>query len=293
MFSKLLRFFLFAIIVALCGLAFWRFGLPVLQPKTGQLSVSTPFQKGTVYFDGQKLGESPLYLKNLSVGDHTLKITSENSEWETKTTLTSSTFNTLELNLSSSEQFISGENLFFKTGEKSLLILSKPEKSKVFLDKKEVGVTPLKLQPSAGVVLVTLKKDGYLSREITPNITDKFRLTAHVFLSADPFGVTKKLDASSKVNLFSLYNPYINLAKSYSKWVEGIKFTQRQFTGSETRFDVIIDPNGKSYILNQTEWENKKASKALANVGYLLTKESDSISKPAAAEWEKIKAEFN
>lgn len=290
---NLLTSLLCFILLAITSLAFWRFGWPLIQPKTGQLAVATPFQSSEVYFDGKALGQTPFYSKNLPIGDHQIKIVSGQSQWELKTTLTESTFNTLELNLSNSEKFISGDNLFFKVGERSLLVLSKPKEAKVFLNQKEVGQTPLKLEPQNGVSQITLRKDGYLPRELTLNIMEGYRLTASVFLSADPFGEVKKIDATSKANLFSLYNSHLDLGQSFADWVEGIKFTQNQFTGAETRFDAIIDPDGKNYILNQTEWANKQATKSLTNIGYLLTKKDAGLSEKAKSEWEKIKLQFN
>ena len=275
------------------GFAFWRGLLPWLQPSTGQLSVSTPQQNATVFLDGKELGKTPFYSKVLKVGDHNLTIESDGVSWKTKTTLTEGTFNTLDLNLSRIDRFTSGENLFFRTGQKSLTVLSKPESAKVFLNNQEKGSTPLKLTPDNGVVTLTLKKEGYLSREITPNLVENYRLTANIFLAVDPFGTIKKLDSNPKATLFSIYNQSIDLSRSYSDWVEGLKFTQKQFTGAQTRFDLLLDPTGNTYVLNETEWKNKLATKAVANIGYLATKANDSLSDKANATWQTLKIQFN
>ena len=293
MIKKLLSFFLLTAVLTGFGLAFWRGLLPWLQPSTGQLSVSTPQQNATVFLDGKELGKTPFYSKVLKVGDHNLTIESDGVSWKTKTTLTEGTFNTLDLNLSRIDRFTSGENLFFRTGQKSLTVLSKPEGAKVFLNNQEKGSTPLKLTPDNGVVTLTLKKEGYLSREITPNLVENYRLTANIFLAVDPFGTIKKLDSNPKATLFSIYNQSIDLSRSYSDWVEGLKFTQKQFTGAQTRFDLLLDPTGNTYVLNETEWKNKLATKAVANIGYLATKANDSLSDKANATWQTLKIQFN
>ncbi len=292
--AKKLLFFFF-LITTLGALVFFVFNwvIPFLQPNIGQLSVNTPFQSSTAFLDNKKLGATPFYSKNLKIGDHTLTIESEETKWETKTTLSSGTFNTLDINITKAEEFISGENLFFRKGQKSLVVTSKPQGVKVFLDNKEKGSTPIKLEPSEGVSTLILKKDGYLSREINPNVVNGYRLTVNVFLSVDPFGTTKKLDANSKIALFSLHNNFINLSKSYSDWAEGVEFTQRQLGSTDTRFDLLIDPGGKTYILDETSWKNKLATKAVANVGYLATKQNDTLSEKANSEWQKLKTQFN
>lgn len=139
MFKKL-SFFLFLIFVLTILLfAFFRFLFPLIQPKKGNLSVTTPFQTASVYLDNEKLGQTPVDSKNLRVGDHTLKIESEGKVWETKTTLTTNTFNRVVLNLSKVDSFTSGENLFFRPNQSGLTILSKPEGAKVFVNGEEKG----------------------------------------------------------------------------------------------------------------------------------------------------------
>ena len=291
--KKLLFFFFLIIFLGTIIFLLLNWVIPFLQPNTGQLAVNTQFQSSTVFLDNKKLGATPFYSKELKTGDHTVVVESEGTKWETKTTLSSGTFNTLDINITTSTAFISGENLFFRKGQKSLVVLSKPAGAKVFLDNKEKGSTPIKLEPPEGVTTLTLKKDGYLSRELNPNVVNGYRLTANVFLSVDPFGTTKKLDANSKITLFSLHNSFVNLSKSYADWVEGVQFTQRQLGSTNTRFDILLDPNGKTYILDQTQWKNKLSTKAVANVGYLATKPNDTLSEKANEPWQKLKIQFN
>lgn len=293
MFKQLLNFFLLIILFTLCGFVLFKIVFPYLQPKTGQLSVNTPLQTSTVLLDGKEIGKTPFSSQTLAVGDHTVTINYDATTWETKITLSSKLTSKIDLNLSKVAKFTSGESLFFRSGQKSLILLSKPEKVKVFLNNEEKGSTPLKLDLEEGQATLLLKKGGYISREITLNIVNDYLLTTNVFLAVDPFPVTRKLDANTKITLFSLYNPFVNLGSSYSGWSEGVKFVQKQFTGTETRFDVLIDPNGKTYILDETEWANKLATKAVSNIGYLSIKENDVLSEKASQQWQKLKIQFN
>ncbi len=291
--KRLFQLTFFTLLLLCLGFFVWQWLLPLLRPSTGQLSVTTPIQKATVKLDQKELGKTPLYLTNLRTGDHTIKIETDGASFEIQTTLTANTFNSLDLNVSRSSQFTWGENLYFRTGQRNLTILSKPQGAKVFLNNQDKGKTPLKIDTDKGVVSITLKKDGYLSREITPNIVDNFRTTVNAFLSVDPFGTIQKLDGNSKITLFSLHNNSVDLSKSYSDWAEGVAFTQKQLTNSGTRFDVLIDPNGKVYILDEAEWKNKQAAKAVSNAGYLSTKANDTLSEKASQGWQQLKAQFN
>lgn len=293
MFGKLFRLTSILLLPLTVVFVLVRFGLPSLSSNDGVLSVNTPFQSSTVFLDGNKLGTTPFFSKTLRTGDHTLRLESEGTSWETKTTLSNTTFSTLDLNLSKNPSFISGESLYLRPGSKTLVVLSKPEKAKVLINNEEKGTTPLNLATPEGVILLTVKKDGYLTRELTPNVASDYRLTANVFLSVDPFGTVKKLDSSSKLTLFSLHNSFVNLSRSFDEWAEGLKFTQRQLNSADTRFDVLLDPNGKIFILEETEWRNKVATKAVGNIGYLATRANETLSEKALAEWEKLKSQFN
>jgi hypothetical protein len=290
--KKLLNFLFLLILFSGIIFVLKNFVFPVLLPNNGTLSVSTPFQSSTVYLDNKKLGATPFYASNLRVGDHTVKIESEGSSWESKISLATGTYSSVELNLAKADSFNSGESLFFRKDGKGLVVLSKPEGAQVIWNGQDKGKTPLKFEPEGGVASLVVKKDGYLSRELSPNIVSDFRLTTTVFLSVDPFGTIKKLDSNAKISLFSLHNNFVKLS-SYQDWAEGVSVTQRQFSGSQTRFDVLIDPDGKLHVLNKTEWENKLKSKAVANVGYLATKENDTLSEKAASQWASLKAQFN
>ena len=87
-----------------------------LNPRIGQLSVNVSNQKAKVFLDDSLIGTTPLYAKNLPLGDHRIRIESEKNtsksfSWQTSTTLTKSTISTIDLDLAPSQNFSAGESL--------------------------------------------------------------------------------------------------------------------------------------------------------------------------------------
>ena len=163
----------------------------------------------------------------------------------------------------------------------------------MLIDQKERGKTPLTLTLEKGVHQLLLKKEGFLDREVPINMEEGYKLSAVVYLARNPFEKVTKIDSNNKISLFILNSLYNNLAKDSSDWVEGIDFIQQSFNSSQTKFDVLIDSSGKSYILNKTEWENKKQSKSVSTVGYLARASETKLTEAANSTWQKLKEEFN
>ena len=269
-----------------------------LTPRIGQLSLNISNQKSQVLLDDELIGTTPLYRKDLPLGDHRITIKPENSGssesfWNTTTTLTKSTVSTIDLDLAPNLLFSAGESLYFQPGNKTLSILSPPEKATVLVDKKEIGKTPLQFSLGKGVHQITLKKAGYLDREIPVNIEEGYKLSAVVYLALNPFEKITKLASNAKVSLFAITNSHNELSKNISSWVQGIDFTQKNFNSVETKFDVLIDQKGKLYILNQTEWENKKQTKSVSTIGYLTKASQTDLSEAANTSWQQIKEVFD
>ncbi len=269
-----------------------------LNPRIGQLSVNVSNQKAKVFLDDSLIGTTPLYAKNLPLGDHRIRIESEKNtsksfSWQTSTTLTKSTISTIDLDLAPSQNFSAGESLYFQPGNKTVSILSRPDNAVVLIDQKERGKTPLTLTLEKGVHQLLLKKEGFLDREVPINMEEGYKLSAVVYLARNPFEKVTKIDSNNKISLFILNSLYNNLAKDSSDWVEGIDFIQQSFNSSQTKFDVLIDSSGKSYILNKTEWENKKQSKSVSTVGYLARASETKLTEAANSTWQKLKEEFN
>lgn len=289
-----------AVIISLGIVAFIGFNFiqDKLKPRIGQLSVNVSNQKAKVFLDDNFIGTTPLYAKNLPLGDHRVRIepeknTSKSFSWQTSTTLTKSTISTIDLDLAPNQDFSAGESLYFQPGNKTIAILSRPENAVVLVDQKEKGKTPLTLTLEKGVHQVLIKKEGFLDRGVPINMEEGYKLSAVVYLARNPFEKLTKIDSNNKISLFMLNSLNTNLAKDSSNWVEGIDFIQQSFNSSQTKFDVLIDSSGKTFILNNTEWENKKQIKSVSTVGYLAKTGETKLTEAANSTWQKLKEEFN
>lgn len=294
---KRLLFLTFTIIILIVSfLIFWEFILPLLNPSNGRLSISTTEPGANVFFDGKEVGTTPFYSDHLRVGDHKIEVAAKSDpgfRFTTNTTLNSTTLSVLDLDLANTQAFSAGENLYFKEGLSGLSLLTRPEGAKITIDDKSVGSAPVNQSLDTGVHSLKVEKTGYLPREVSINSEPGYKLLALVYLSANPFETVTKIDSSSKASLFRITNSVIDLSSSYPDWVAGLKHAQSSLDELSTHFDFLIDPNGITYILNPTEWSNKKTVKSLVNIGYLTKKESDQVSSKAQTEWGKIKNEFN
>lgn len=269
--------------------------LPNLNPKTGRLSVNVLNKKADVLLDGKKIGTTPFQSSTLPIGDHKLEIIIPNSKipkWKTNTTLSASTLSTIDLDLVSSEDFSSGESIYFRPGDKGATILTTPEGATILVNNKNVGNSPKNLQLETGMQTLTIKKEGYLPREVPITVEGDFKLSAQIYLAVDPFNKVTKLDSNSKVTFFALQNSYVNLAKDYKNWSEGIKHIQSTLGETQTKFDCLIDPKGNLYVLDSKTWTEKIKGKKVANVGYLVDSASTTPSEKASQEWREIKALF-
>ncbi|HEY4695217.1 MAG TPA: PEGA domain-containing protein [Candidatus Nanoarchaeia archaeon] len=269
---------------------------PLLKPATGRLSVDVANQKAKVFLDNNFLGTTPFYAANLRLGDYVIEVDPESSgqwRWKANLVLTDSTLSVVDIDLASSQLFSSGESMYFRSGEKGISVIVRPTDAFVAIDSQNEVKTPVNKNLEKGVHTLTVRKEGYLTRDIAVNIEEGFKLNVIVYLAADPFKGLTKIDNGAKASLFTLYNSEVDLSKSYEDWAAGIKHLQENFSGAQTRFDTLLDPNGKVYILDQTEWNNKVALKTVVNAAYLGKKENDTLTDKAKIEWEKLKKLFN
>lgn len=100
--KPLIQLVLFISFAGVLGLIGFNFVQSKLSPSIGRLSVNVSDQKAKVYLDGNFIGTTPLYAKNLPLGDHLVKVEPEKNNdskfsWQTNTTLTSSTISTIDL----------------------------------------------------------------------------------------------------------------------------------------------------------------------------------------------------
>ncbi len=293
---KQLLFVGLIILITVGLLFFWETVLPLLNPSDGRLSIQTPGKKTKVIIDGKEVGETPFYSDHLRIGDHKIELLASEKpsfRFSTNTTLNSTTLSILDIDLSSSQTFSAGENLYFKEGLSGLSLITRPEGTTLIIDGKSIGKAPFNQSLSFGVHTIKVEKKGYLTREVPVNIEEGYKLSALIYLSANPFENLTKIDNSSRASFFQITNKYVDLSKSYADWAAGIVSTEQNFDSLATRFDYLIDPTGKTYILNETQWKNKKATKATINVGYLTKNQADKVTQKAQIEWDKVKAEFN
>ncbi len=287
---------LFLALIGLVGyFAFTSLVSPLLQPSIGRLSVKATGEASQVLMDGQLIGTTPFYATNLRLGKHKIEVKPPKGSftWEANITLTKATLSVIDVDLGESKLFSAGENLYFRVGGSGLSLLTYPPGATVEIDNKDKLSAPFDKNLSKGVHTLTVKNSGYLSREVVINIEDGYKLSTTVYLAEDPFGKSSKIDSNNKASIFSVFNTAVNLSDSFEKWAAGIKHVQDSFTGGQTRFDACVDPNGKVYTFNQTEWDNKAATKSVVNIVYLARKDGDELSSKAREKWEAIKKQFN
>lgn len=284
--------FLF-IFLAILGFLTNEFFLPALRPATGKLSINVAGKSAKVYLDGKFLGQSPLYRKNLRTGDHKIELKRDNParSWQGNLNLTTGTLSTVDIDFGPSPTFFSGETLHFRTGSRGVSLITRPTDVEVVLNSKSQGKTPLFLDLGTGVQVVVFNRAGYLSRELSLNVEPGYKLSVNVDLAINPFQEVTKLEGGQKLSLFGISNTEVDLSDSFNEWVEAIKYFQEILTGVQNKFDLIVDENGKVYILDKTSWQNKLATKTAANIGY-ISKDPTKLSTPAAQEWLKLKQTF-
>ena len=101
----------------------------VLQMKSGSIMIDSEPSNAKIYLDGKEVGTTPETVTDLKPGKHTLEIKNARYEvWHESVEVDADTEKTLTAVLQ------------IKTG--SIIMKSKPSKAKIFLDGKEVGITP-------------------------------------------------------------------------------------------------------------------------------------------------------
>lgn len=288
------------IILILVGIAvwllLWEFVLPTLTLANGRLSINTNGVVSKVFIDSKEVGTTPFYSDHLRLGDHKIELrpeTENNFTFTTQTTLNSSTLSVIDLDLGKSSLFSAGENFYFKEGLASLSLISHPEGATVTIDGENKGNSPANQSLEAGVHTIRVEKNGYLTREIPLTIKAGYKLSVLVYLAASPFESLKKIDHSTKTSFFVVSNNFVDLSRSFKIWADGVFSLQDSLDNTATKFDYLIDANGKVYVGNKTEWDNKKSTKSLVNVGYLTRKITDQVNETAQKSWEEIKKDFN
>ena len=266
-----------------------------LKPTNGSINITVNSGTSEAFLDNKDLGKTPLLAGNLKIGNHQLSLKKPDSNetaWEGSVFLSSDVVTYVTVDLGGPKLFNASDILSLTPGSESISLLSQPEDCSITVDDKKIGTTPKDFDLAPGVHSLVLKKNGYLSREVDINIEKNYRLNLIVSLAVDPFPVVNKIDSSSKLSLFSIFNPSIKLSNSFADWAKGIGAIQNNLNSTSTKFDYLIDENGKTYTLDEASWKNKLASKAPANIGYLASRDNSQLSAPAAAVWNSLKTSF-
>ena len=149
---------------------------------------STP-SNATVALDGKYVGETPLILNNILVGDHTVTVTKQG-------------FSKVEKTIELKEEI---ENVISVVlpNTKEVSITSYPTIADVYIDGVYKGVTPLKTVLSYGEHMIRFIKDGYYKVEKTIKVNDdavlvneelKPNSSSTVSLYSNPLGAAVYID---------------------------------------------------------------------------------------------------
>ena len=265
------------ILVLVAGFFAYQFILPHIRPPRGLLKVETT-PSAEVILAGESLGSSPLQKTGLPIGNYDLVIKanvatmpndpeskpgSKSVEFKQEVDLEASAVTTVKYEMAPNELFNSGEVLGLRGGA-GVSVVTKPASAEILIDGESLGNAPLSQVIDPGVHTLKISKEGYISREIGVNIEEGFRLTANVTLALNPYPQTKKLSDEGKFTLFDLSSNNSQLNGDYRTWAEAIWHFQTTGQSVPKKFDVLIDENGKTYVL-VANYTKKKA----INVGYL------------------------
>ena len=290
--GKLKGFFLFLFFLAVVAAVGW-FLLPFFKSSNALLQVNTPGVKSKVFIDGKLFGETPFLGKNLRVGDYKLQLEGQITKPVTKAvkfsttiTLTSQALTAVNYNFGPNEKFSSGDIRTLKDGS-GLSIVTTPIGAEVWLDGKQVGKSPLTLEPSQGIHKIKVAKDGFISRELTVNVERNFRLVVEVFLAEKPADKVTEIE-EGPFQVYSILTSQKSLLSDPESWSEGVFFFAKDIGVS---FDCLIDQTGKTYYANKTTFNEKVKKSEAAIFGYLSATENPSPTADATAALAKIKGE--
>lgn len=149
---------------------------------------STP-SNATVALDGKYVGETPLILNNILVGNHTVTVTKQG-------------FSKVEKTIELKEEIENNISVVLPN-TKEVSITSNPTIADVYIDGVYKGVTPLKTVLSYGEHMIRFIKDGYYKVEKTIKVYDdavlvneelKPNSSSTVSLYSNPLGAVVYID---------------------------------------------------------------------------------------------------
>lgn len=138
--------------------------------------------EATIFLDGNHLGKTPFFSKELPAKEAEIKLVSPNGEWVAKTELEKGVLTVVNRELKKNILSQAGEILSLKKGE-GLTVITKPSQTKVFVDGEEKGTSPVLLQITDGDHRVSVSKDGFLERAVKIKVQPDFMLIANIQLA--------------------------------------------------------------------------------------------------------------
>lgn len=143
--------------------------------KVGGVNVLSMPSGATVYLDEAEVGKTPFEDKNLSPGEHKLKIEKNDFSWQGKVKLMAGTVTVVSRDLAKDSSSSAGETLTLERGF-GITVISNPDGASVEINNKAEGVTPVSVKLSSGDYLLTLSRPNYLNRSIRVNLPEGYKL---------------------------------------------------------------------------------------------------------------------
>jgi hypothetical protein len=217
----------------------------LLVVQTGSISILSNPSSANVYLDGTSKGITPITLKNIPVGSHTIKLTKSGYADHSKTITVSSGQTTSLSNDLSKTTSVSPEEttsvsktLPVQTG--SLSISSNPLGAKIYLDNEYKGTTPLTLSDvSIGLhtIILTLPDHTQVSKTVTVNPGQ----TTSIFGSLVPFLVIGGLALSGLVLCTLFFIVVLRRKNPASSPSESIPKTTSEITQAPAKSTMPVD----------------------------------------------------
>ena len=163
------------------------------EPGPGRLHVETEPPEAVVSIDGKQVGTAP-FTGDVSPGDHELEVTNEGYKTVAQ-----------QLNLEAGQQL--SLKLALQQAQAGqvpplIAVASDPMGAMLFLDGKQVGVTPIKVRSTPGPHEIKLAMDGYITRTGKPVLPDSRDFELRMSVSLKPVrGVEEKHTAPTPEEL--------------------------------------------------------------------------------------------
>lgn len=153
---------------------------------------STPDSK--VFLNGEEVGVTPYFDDSLEVGEYTVKLTPQDgsslASWEERVSLVANIVTSVNYQLGTSEELISGEILALeKIGNPknaALAVVSQPDGALIKIDNESQGFAPVSLEElSPSEHQITISSPGFAEKTITAQTIAGYKLMVTVKLAQE------------------------------------------------------------------------------------------------------------